>query len=235
MEGNYVWSFTTGAAVIPAGPVNLRSLATFVAVAGAGLTNSNSGGMTTLNGNVGLYPTATCLGDGSPCTTTNPTITGTLYAADTGGTAAQAKTDLDLAYVDATSLPPGTVEADLAGQILAPGVYTSGSTMTIAAGGTLTLDARGDANAWWVFQVGSALTVNNSAQVLLTNGAKAANVFWAVGSSATIGTGAEFKGTVITLASNSLGTGSMVVGRMLCRDGQISLLANTVTLPTPAP
>jgi hypothetical protein len=233
MEDDYVWSFTTGAGVIPAGPVNLRSLSTFVAVAGAGLTNSNSGGMTTLNGDVGLYPTATCMGDGSPCTATNPTINGTLYAADPGGIAAQAKADLALAYVDATSLPPGTVEADLAGKILAPGVYTSGSTMTIAVGGTLTLDAQGNANAWWVFQVGSSLTVNNSAQVLLINGAKAANVFWAMGASSTLGSNVQFKGTVMALASNSLGTGSVVEGRMVCRDGQITLLSNTITLPTP--
>jgi hypothetical protein len=225
------WTFTTGATTGGQPPVNLRSLSTFVAVAGAGLTNSNSGGLTTLNGDVGLSPTATCLGDGIPCTALNPKINGTLYANDPAGIAAQAKADLLLAYTDATGRPPGTVEADLSGMILGPGVYTSGSTMSIAVNGVLTLDGKGDANAVWIFQVGSALTVNNSAQVLLINGAKAANVFWAVGSSSTLGTNVSFKGSILAQSSNSLGTLSVVEGRMLCSTGQITLLSNTVTLP----
>jgi hypothetical protein len=216
-------------------PINLRSLATFVAVAGAGLTNSNSAGVTVLGGDVGLSPTATCLSDGLPCNPPAgaPTITGTLYAADPGGIAAQAKADLVLAYVEATGKPPGTLEADLSGLILVPGTYTSASTMMIAVNGTLTLDGGGDSNASWIFQIGSALTVNNGAQVLLINGAKAANVFWAIGSSSTLGSGVHFKGTVLAQSSNSVGTGSTVEGRLLCTTGQITLLSNTITLPAP--
>ena len=227
------WTFTTGATVAGPTGVNLRSLSTFVAVAGAGLTNSNSGGMTTLNGNVGLSPTATCLGDGSPCAATDPTINGTLYANDPGGIAAQAKTDLVAAYVDAQGRPPGTTVNDITGMVLAPGVYTSGSTMSIAVGGTVTLDANGDANAVWIFQIGSSLTVNNSAQVLLINGAKAGNVFWAAFASSTLGSNVSFKGNVLAGASNSVGTGSVVEGRLLCTTGQITLLSNTISLPTP--
>jgi hypothetical protein len=233
LAANKVWTFTTGATTTGQAPVNLRSLSTFVAVAGAGLTNSNSGGTTTLNGDVGLNPTATCLGDGIACAALDPKINGTLYANDPAGIAAQAKADLLLAYSDATGRPPGTLETDLSGMVLAPGVYTSGSTMTIAVSGVLTLDAQGDANAVWIFQVGSALTVNNSAQVLLINGAKASNVFWAIGSSSTLGTSVSFKGSILAQSSNSLGTLSVVEGRVLCSTGQVTLLSNTITVPAP--
>jgi len=149
------------------------------------------------------------------------------------GIAAKAKADLVSAYNDGAGRPPGTVENDLSGMTLPPGVYTSGSTMSIAVSGVLTLDAKGDANAVWIFQVGSSLTVNNSAQVLLINGAKAANVFWAVAASSTIGTNASFKGSVLAVASNSVGTLSVVEGRLLSETGQVTLLSNTVTVPAP--
>jgi hypothetical protein len=231
MEEDYVWTFSTG--VTPSGmlPVDLGSLSTFVAVAGAGLTNSNSSGITTLNGDVGLSPTGTCLGDGSPCTITNPVINGTLYVNDPEGVAAQAKVDLTAAYVDAMSRPVGTTVNDITGMVLAPGVYTSMSTMSIAVGGTVTLDGKGDANAVWIFQVGSSLTVNNNAQILLINGAKAKNVFWACFASSTLGSEVNFKGSVLAGASNSVGTDSVVVGRLLCTTGEITLLSNTITLP----
>ena len=228
---DYVWTFATAA--LPSGlqPVNMGSLTTFVAVAGAGLTNSNSSGVTTLNGDVGLSPTATCLGDGSPCTLTNPVINGTLYANDPNGIAAKAKVDLTAAYVDAMSRPVGTTVNDITGMTLAPGVYTSGSTMSVAVGGTVILDGKGDANAVWIFQIGSSLTVNNNAQVLLVNGAKSKNVFWATFASSTLGSNVSFQGSVLAGASNSVGTDSVVVGRLLCTTGQITLLSNNITLP----
>lgn len=232
LASSFLWSFTTGTSIAQ-DPVNLRSLSSFAAVAGAGLTNSNSAGLTTINGDVGLSPTGTCLGDGAPCSALNPLINGTLYANDPGGVAAAAKADLLLAYTDAAGRPPGTTVNELSGMVLAPGVYTSGSTMSIAVGGSLTLDAQGDANAVWIFQIGSSLTVNNSAQVLLINGAKASNVFWAIFASSTVGTNVALKGNVLAGASNSMDTGSTVEGRLLCSTGQITLLSNTVTLPTP--
>ncbi|TMA30126.1 MAG: DUF3494 domain-containing protein [Deltaproteobacteria bacterium] len=234
LAANDVWTFTTGAAACQL-PVNLRSLVSFVAVAGAGLTNSNSAGVTVLGGDVGLSPTATCTSDGSPCNPAAgaPKITGTLYANDPAGKAAAAKADLVSAYNDAAGRPPGTVAADLSGMVLAPGVYTSGSTMMIAVNGTLVLDGQGDSNAVWIFQLGSALTVNNGAKVFLVNGAKAANVFWAIGSSSTLGGGVSFKGTILAQSSNSVGTASAVEGRLLCTTGQITLLSDTITLPAP--
>lgn len=115
---------------------------------------------------------------------------------------------------------------------VAPGVYTSASTMSIAVSGVVTLDGEGDENAVWIFQVGSSLTVNNNAQIILINGARASNVFWAMGASSTIGGDAVFQGTVMSSASNSVGTRSVVIGRLLCLTGQITLLSNTISLPT---
>src|SRR5690606_16778346 len=126
---------TVGSVIPVPGAINLRSLRTFVAVAGAGLTSSHSSGITTLNGDVGLYPTATCMSDGSICSLGNPQINGTLYLADPEGVAMQAKVDLTAAYVEARAQPPGTTVNDISGMVLAPGVYTSGSTMSIAVGG----------------------------------------------------------------------------------------------------
>ncbi len=238
LDGNplfedYVWTFTTGETPIiwDLLPVDLGSLGTFVAVAGAGLTNSNSSGITTLNGDVGLYPTGTCLGDGSVCSLINPVINGTLYANDAGGVAMQAKTDLTAAYVDALGRPPGTTVNDISGMTLAPGVYTSNSTMSIAVGGTVILDGQGDPNSVWIFQVGSSLTVNNSAMVLLVNGASSKNVFWGVFASSTLGSNVRFQGNVFAGESNSVGTDSVVVGRLLCTTGAITLLSNNITLP----
>ena len=212
--------------------MDLGSLSEFVAVAGAGLTSSNSGGITVLGGHVGLSPTGTCLGDGVTCTATNPVINGILYANDPEGVAAQAKADLTVAYADAMGRPPGTLVNDISGMTLAPGVYTSASTMSIAVSGVVTLDGQGDNNSVWIFQVGSSLTVNNNAQIILINGARASNVFWAMGASSTIGGDAVFQGTVLASASNSVGTRSVVIGRLLCLTGQITLLSNTISLPT---
>lgn len=229
-----VWSFVTGQKPCQQ-PVSLGTLRTFVAVAGAGLTNSNSAGVTVLNGDVGLSETGTCMSDGSPCNPAAgaPIINGTLYQNDPGGKASAAKAALVSAYVDAAGRPPGIVEADLSGLTLLPGVYSSGSTMQIAVGGVLTLDGNGDANAVWIFQIGSALTVDNNAKVVMVGKGKAANVFWAVGSSSTLGGGVSFAGNVLAQSSNSVGTGSVVEGRLLCTTGQITLLSNTITLPAP--
>ncbi|MFT7581194.1 MAG: hypothetical protein ACI9MR_002868 [Myxococcota bacterium] len=232
LTADYVWRFSTGdAQTLAPRPIQLNSLGTFVAVAGAGLTNTNSSGVTILNGDVGLSPTGACLGDGSPCTAVNPLMNGTLYVNDPEGVTADAKDDLVEAYVEAMARPPGTTAQDLAGMTLAPGVYTSASTMSVAVGGTVWLDGQGDANAVFVFQIGSSLTVNNGAQIILLNGAKAKNVFWACGASSTIGTNVQFKGSVLAQASNSVGTDSVVVGRLLCTTGQVTLQSNTITLP----
>ena len=233
MLASKVWSFTTGLTTGGLATVNMRSLSSFALVAGAGLVSSNSGGQTLITGNVGLSPVASCLGDALPCTASNPQINGTLFANDAGGVAATAKSDLLLAYADAAGRAPGIPVNDVTGRVLASGVYTSATTVSIASGGVLTLDAAGDPNAVWIFQVGSALSINNNARVVLINGAKANNVFWAVAGAASIGAQANFAGTVLAGTSNSVGSGTSVIGRLLCTSGQASLLSDTITVPGP--
>jgi hypothetical protein len=117
------------------------------------------------------------------------------------------------------------------------------STSTLGITGTLTLDAQGNANAQFIFQIASALTTATSSSVVLINGANAANVFWQIGSSATLGTSSTFAGDILALSSISLGTGAVLSGRALARNGAVTLLSNTITTPagsggatpTPAP
>src|SRR5207247_7550164 len=98
--------------------------------------------------------------------------------------------------------------------------------------GDLTLDAQGDANAVFIFQIASTLTTTTGRQVILSGGARAANVFWQVGSSATLGTGSVFKGNILALASITVTTGATVEGRLLARNGAVTLDANTIGIAT---
>lgn len=201
-------------------PVGLGTATSFVVLAGAGVTNT---GPTTLGGDLGTFPTTSISGAGSL------TVTGTVHAGD--AVTQDAKTDLVTAYdVAAGQASNVTVSADLAGQTLVSGVYTSASSMGLS--GALTLDAAGDPDAVFVFQVGSALTVGSGAAVLLTNGAQACNVIWQVGSSATVGTGAQFRGTVLALTDITLATGATAEGRLLARNGAVTLDTNVVTRPS---
>ncbi len=226
---DYNWSFTTGDRELfgPA-PVDLGSLSTFVAVSGAGITNS---AVTHLGGDVGISPASPCVG----CAPPDMFILGDLY--NGGSVAEAAKVDLTAALIEAMAYPPGTgvnlISADLHARVLVSGVYTSGSTMNLSTNGLLTLDAQGDPDAWWVFQVSSALTVQAGARVVLINGGRPANVFWAVGSSATLLENVQFQGTILAEQSLDLGTNASVNGRLLCTTGAISLLSNTVILPLP--
>jgi hypothetical protein len=120
-----------------------------------------------------------------------------------------------------------TVAGNLGGQTLTPGLYKSTSTLAISSG-DLTLDAQGDANAVFIFQMGSSFTSTVGRQIILAGGAKAANIFWQVGSSATLGTGSVFKGNILALASITVTTGAAVEGRLLARTGAVTLDANVV-------
>ena len=135
------------------------------------------------------------------------------------------------AYNSATGQGPSTpIAADLGGQTLVTGVYNSASSLGLT--GTLTLDAAGDPNAVFVFQAGSSLTTASGSQVSLINGAQACNVYWQVGSSATLGTGSTFRGTVIALTDITVTTGATVDGRVLARNGAVTLDTNTISRST---
>ncbi|MDD5105472.1 MAG: Ig-like domain-containing protein, partial [Desulfuromonadaceae bacterium] len=230
---DYVWSFTTANAIVPP-PVsltNLGSASSFGIMATSAITNT--GAATMINGDVSLDP-------GTSNGLLPVQVNGTIHINDT--VSAQARIDLLAAYNYYTALAPGvTVPAgmDLGAFIngglpgvLPAGTYTSGSTMLIST--PLTLDAKGDANAVWVFQIGSSLTTTNS--VSLTNGAQAENVFWVPAASATVGVGTIFNGNIIAGVSATGQTGAVINGRILAgatNPGTIALDTNTVNVPAP--
>jgi len=207
----------TGVAGAAPSAVPLGASGSFSVLAGAGITNT---GPTTVSGDIGTYPTTTITGASSM------TVHGTNHAGD--AVTQQAQNDLVTAYNTAAGESPTTpIAADLAGLTLKAGVYNSAS--TIGLSGALTLDAAGDPNAVFVFQAGSALTTGSGSSVNLINGAQACNVFWQIGSSATIGTGSSFRGTIIALTSITVTTGATVDGRVLARNGAVTLDTNTIT------
>jgi uncharacterized membrane protein len=205
--------------VLAAGPttVLLGTAADFSVLAGSGITNT---GPTTIYGDVGTFPTPSQTGFGSV------TIIGTNHVDD--AVTQQAKIDLVTAYNDAAGRTPvTTVATELGGTTLVPGVYNSESG-TFQITGTVTLDGQGDPNAVFIFQMESTLVTASSSVVLLTNGTHSCNVFWQVGSSATIGTSSSFVGTILALTSITLTTGATVDGRVLARNGAVTMDTNTI-------
>jgi len=190
---------------------------------------SNTGSSVIVNGSVGSAPTPAVSGF-PPATVIN----GILYTTADPVTA-QAHADLMTAYTAAQTASGGTAgPADLGGASLSPGIYTF-STAAAWTAGTLTLDASGDANAQWIFQIGTTLTTPAGATVALLNGASADRVFWAVGSSATLGATNTFAGNILAQSSITLGGGSLE-GRALAIDGLVSItVAETVNVPIPEP
>jgi hypothetical protein len=207
-----------GAAAAQA-PVPLGSAGTFAVLAATTVTTIPT---TTINGDLGVSPGNTVSGA--------PIVNGTTHLGDP--TAAQAQLDLTTAYNDAAGRTVGSVGAsgNLGGQTLAPGLYTSATSLEISSG-DLTLDAGGDANAVWIFQMASTLVTTVGRQVILSGGAQAANIFWQVGSSATIGATSVFKGNILAYTSVTLNTGATLDGRALARNGAVALDTNTITVP----
>ena len=198
----------------------LGAAAPYAVIAGSTITNTGS---SVITGDVGLSP-------GSAITGFPPgTISGTTDAADATSLAAQnAATAAYLNVAGQTST--ATVAGGILGTTYTPGVYTSGS--SLALNGTVTLDAGGNSSAVFIFQAGSTLTTASGSSVVLTGGAQACNVFWQVGSSATLGTTTTFNGTILALASATLDTGATVNGGVFAQTGAVTLDGNTVTVPT---
>lgn len=211
---------TATAAASPQPPVGLGTAASFAVLAGQTVTNTGS---TIISGNVGVSP-GTAVTGFPPGTV----IDGQVYTA--GSITNLAQVDLTTAYNDAAGRIPATVVGALSGQTLAPGVYKTTTGMSLT--GTVTLDAYGNPNAVFIFQAGSTLITASHSTVLLSGGAQACNVFWQVGSSATLGTNTTFVGTILALTSATVNTGATVVGRVLARNGQVSMDSNTITVPT---
>ena len=204
-----------GSAQAAAVPVPLGTAASFVVLAGAGVTNT---GPTTLHGDLGAFPTTTITGA--------PVVTGTNHHGD--AVTQRAKTALVTAYnVAAGEGPTSPIAGDLTGKTLTRGVYNSASSIGLT--GRLTLSGSGP----FVFQAGTTLTTGSGSQINLINGARSCNVFWQIGSSATLGTNSRFVGTIMALQSITLTTGARVVGRALARNGAVTLDTNIITRPTP--
>jgi Ice-binding-like len=202
-------------------PISLGTADTFAVLAATGITNT---GATVVSGDIGSYPTAAITG------TSSLVQTGTNHTND--AVSQQAQVDLTTAYLTAqgdggTTAIPNGIFAD--GTTLTPGVYNSGSSIEVA--GALTLDGGGDPNAVFVFQAGSTLLTDPASLINLINGANACNVYWQVGSSATLNTTSNFSGSILALTSITLDTGAVVDGRVLAQNGAVTLDDNTITTP----
>lgn len=208
-----LWPMAALAATQP----RLGTATSFAVLAGSTITNTGS---TVIHGAVGLSP-------GSAVTGFPPGMSTSLHKTD--AVARQAKTDLvttynDLASWGATSSMTGK---DLGGKTLTAGVYTFSSSAQLT--GTLTLSGKGI----FIFQMGSSLTTASNSKVLVTNGAQACGVYWKVGSSATLGSETQFKGTIVALTSITMVTGATILpGRALARNGAVTLDSNLINLPT---
>ena len=239
LANNYIWTFSTGASINPLG-VDLKTVAQFGIIAGVGVSN-NAGFSVIQNMDVGISP-----GFRSSITGFSITggpgiiVNGKFYASDDiapPGVPAmliQAKQDLTDAYLfaeGATSPAPVTIAGDQGGKTLAPGIYKSTSTLLIQSG-NLTLDAQGDANAVWIFQIASNFTTIGGAggSVILAGGAQAKNVYWQTGSSATIGDYTSFNGNVLALTSITMNSHAVAVGRMLARNGAVTLTSTNIII-----
>jgi hypothetical protein len=212
---------STGTAHAAATVVPMGTAEPFAVLAGTGITST---GATTIAGDIGSYPNPVFTVSGSVL------LTGTDHGGD--GVTAAAKTDLTAGYLAAAAQASDfAVSADLAGQTLSPGVYTSASGLAISGPTPLVLDGGGDPNAVFVFQAGSTLITQPGTTVTLINGVTACNVFWQVTSSTTLGVNSVMRGTILSLQSSTLGTGAVLEGSVLSRNGAVTLDSNTIQRP----
>jgi hypothetical protein len=199
--------------------VQLASAGTYGVLGASTVTSAD---LTVINGNLGVSP-------GTAYTGFPPGIVnGTIHAGD--AVSAKAAADLGVAYNDAASRKnPTLLPADIGGQTYPAGLYNAPTTLGIS--GTLTLDGKNDPNGVFIFQIPSTLTTSVDSAVVLTNKANPCNVFWQVGSSATLNTASVFVGTIMATASISVGTGSTVTGRLLAENGAVTLLSDAISVP----
>jgi hypothetical protein len=207
-------------AALATGPatVGLATAAPFAVLAGTPKIAST--GATVINGDLGISPAAAVTGFPPGI------VNGTIHTAD--AVALQAQSDLTTAYTDAATRPVTATHGTLGGLTLDAGVYNAGG-VVLGLTGTLTLDGQNDPNSVWIFQATSSLVTASSSVVKLINGASSCNVFWQVTSSATLGSGSTFVGTIIALTSITMDSGVTMHGRALARNGEVSLINDTIS------
>ncbi len=201
--------------------VPLGAAANFSVLAGSGITNTGS---TTITADTGTYPTTSETGF-----STVTFVNGINHAGD--AVTQEAKIDLLTAYNNASGqATTQTIYTDLGGQTLTAGVYTGAPSLGLT--GTLTLDGQNNPNSSFIFQAPASTVITSPNSVVrLINGAQSRNVFWQVGSSATIGADSVFVGTILALTSISLSASATVDGRVLAINGAVTLNNNTINTP----
>jgi len=221
----------TSSAVTPT--IRPGSTTTFGVLAATTITNTGPTVISgTAGGDVGLFPGSSFTGS------TTVTMSGVQHIADAVANTAQ--TDLVTAFNDISAPTPVVLATpELASKTVTPGTY-SASGGTFANSGSLVLDAQGDPNAVFIFQAASTLITSAGSTMSLLNGAQACNVYWKVGSSATLGTNSTFIGKIMALTSITANSGASIQGQLLARTGAVNLNANTITnsscvTPTPTP
>ncbi len=192
----------------------------FAILAGSAVTNTGS---SVITGSLGVSPGAAV--SGFP---PGIVIGGTTHAADAEALQAQNDTTTTYNHLAGQACDVDLTGQDLGGMTLVSGVYCFSSSAQLT--GTVTLNAEGDANAAWVFKTGSTLTTASNSSVMLKNGGQQCNVFWQVGSSATLGTTTSFIGSIVALTSITLNTGANLSGRALARNGAVTLDTNNVSV-----
>jgi hypothetical protein len=207
--------------------VNLGTAGNYAVLAGTYITNTGS---TTLCGSLGIYPGTAVTGQAQMVVTCG----GVTDINDSAAT--QAQTDLTAAYTSAATWPGATTlsatSIDIGSTTITPGVYYVGTSLGIT--GSVTLDGQNGSNPFFIFQVGTAMTTATSSQVVLINGATYANVFWAVGTSCTLGLTSTFAGIIMAQANIIIGTGATLEGRALAETpGYVTLDTNNITNPAP--
>jgi len=211
-------AFTSAAEPI----VRRGTSATYAVLAGSAITNT---GTTTMSGSagadIGLSPATAFTGNASI------TTTGTAHLTDAAAAAAQI--DLATAYGDVAGVTPATIlPTDLVSRTILPGTYTS-TAGDFSNSGNITFDAGGNTSAVFIFQTSSTLITATNSTMTLANGAQACNIYWQVGSSATIGVGSKFIGSIYAFTSITANTSAQIFGQLLARNGAVTLQSNSIT------